>query len=264
MPAVGPDGAGQDLDEGALAGAVGAHQRVDLARADGERRVAQRDDGAVASSRRRSPRAARSVPSTVIGPVSTDDASGGRRRRAGTPVDRGRRVEVTRPGPCRRRSGPWCRSVQSGIVEADRPVRVERRDRRPPRAWPCPRRWRCPTSSRLERARCCCSARLRLAVEDLERQRDARAADGGGVGDGGALQARRRVSSSCVDEAGIVGADDRHERLRRLDLDRVDDLVVDARGPDAVERASPLAMKSWICCLPWSGSQPVNALAARP
>ena len=37
VPAVGPDGAGQDLDEGALAGAVGAHERVDLAGPDGER-----------------------------------------------------------------------------------------------------------------------------------------------------------------------------------------------------------------------------------
>ncbi len=42
-----PDGPGQDLDEGALAGAVGAHQRVDLARADGKRCRAQGDDGAV-------------------------------------------------------------------------------------------------------------------------------------------------------------------------------------------------------------------------
>ena len=46
-PRVRPDGAGQDLDERALAGAVGAHERVDLARAHGERRRLQRDDGAV-------------------------------------------------------------------------------------------------------------------------------------------------------------------------------------------------------------------------
>ena len=45
--AVGPDGAGQDLDEGALAGAVGAHERMDLARAHGQRGRLQRDDGAV-------------------------------------------------------------------------------------------------------------------------------------------------------------------------------------------------------------------------
>ena len=45
--AVGPDGAGEDLDEGALAGAVGAHQRVDLAGADRERGGLQRDDRAV-------------------------------------------------------------------------------------------------------------------------------------------------------------------------------------------------------------------------
>ncbi len=46
-PAVGPDGAGQDLDERALAGAVGAHERVDLAGTHGERRGLQRDDRAV-------------------------------------------------------------------------------------------------------------------------------------------------------------------------------------------------------------------------
>ena len=45
--AVRPDGAGEDLDEGRLAGAVGAHQGVDLAATDGERGIAQRDDGAV-------------------------------------------------------------------------------------------------------------------------------------------------------------------------------------------------------------------------
>ena len=53
-----PHGAGEDLDEGALARAVGAHERVDLARPHGERRRLQRDDGAVASWRCRSPRAA--------------------------------------------------------------------------------------------------------------------------------------------------------------------------------------------------------------
>ena len=46
--AVVADRAGQDLDEGALAGAVLAEQRVDLAGAGGELGFAQRDDAAVA------------------------------------------------------------------------------------------------------------------------------------------------------------------------------------------------------------------------
>ena len=41
------DRAGEDLDEGAFAGAVGAHERVDLAGPDGKRRITQRDDGPV-------------------------------------------------------------------------------------------------------------------------------------------------------------------------------------------------------------------------
>ena len=45
--AVRRDRAGQDLDERALAGAVGAHQRVDLAGSDRQRRVVERDHGAV-------------------------------------------------------------------------------------------------------------------------------------------------------------------------------------------------------------------------
>ena len=72
-----------------------------------------------------------------------------------------------------------------------------------------------------------------LAVEDLQRQRHAGAADRAGVGHRRALQALDRVE--LADEAGIVGADDRHQRRLRLDQ-RVDDHVVDARGPDAVER----------------------------
>ena len=47
VPPIRPDGAGQDLDERALAGAVGAHQRVDLAGPHGQRRGLERDDGAV-------------------------------------------------------------------------------------------------------------------------------------------------------------------------------------------------------------------------
>ena len=46
-PGVGHDRTGQDLDERALAGAVGAHERVDLARPDGERGALERDDSAI-------------------------------------------------------------------------------------------------------------------------------------------------------------------------------------------------------------------------
>ena len=45
--AVRVDGAGQDLDEGALAGAVGAHERVDLTGPDRQRGGAQGRDGAI-------------------------------------------------------------------------------------------------------------------------------------------------------------------------------------------------------------------------
>ena len=45
--AVRVDRAGEDLDERALAGAVGAHQRMDLARMDGQRRGPQGRDGAI-------------------------------------------------------------------------------------------------------------------------------------------------------------------------------------------------------------------------
>ena len=49
-----------------------------------------------------------------------------------------------------------------------------------------------------------------------------------------AAPTRPSTSSSCCDEAGVVGADDRHELGIGLDQ-RIDDHVVDARGPDAVE-----------------------------
>ena len=54
----------------------------------------------------------------------------------------------------------------------------------------------------------------RLAAEDLERQADTRAADGGRVRDGGALQARElRVVEQLIDEVAAVRTDDRDERL---------------------------------------------------
>jgi hypothetical protein len=48
--AIGSDDAGQDLDKGALARAVGTQQRVNLARLHGEVDRAQGDDRAVALS----------------------------------------------------------------------------------------------------------------------------------------------------------------------------------------------------------------------
>ena len=47
VPAVGPDRTGEDLDERALAGAVGAHERVDLAGTNRQGRRSQGDHGAV-------------------------------------------------------------------------------------------------------------------------------------------------------------------------------------------------------------------------
>ncbi len=45
--AVRSDGAGQDLDQRALAGAIGAHERMDLTRRDGKGGRPQRDDRAI-------------------------------------------------------------------------------------------------------------------------------------------------------------------------------------------------------------------------
>ena len=74
----------------------------------------------------------------------------------------------------------------------------------------------------------------RLAGQELEREADAGAADGGRVGDGDALEARvaGRVKE-LGDERAEVGADDRHERLAG-GLDGVNDLRVHARRPDAL------------------------------
>ena len=55
-----------------------------------------------------------------------------------------------------------------------------------------------------------------LAVEELERQGDARAADGGGVGHGRAVEAGIvRGVEELGDEATAVRADERHELLAR-------------------------------------------------
>ena len=60
------------------------------------------------------------------------------------------------------------------------------------------------------------SVRDRFTVQELERQGDARAADGGRVGDGRALEAgiAGRVEE-LGNELAEVGADDRHELLVR-------------------------------------------------
>ena len=109
VPPSGRTRAGEDLDEGALAGAVRAHERVDLARADGQRRRAQRHDGAVALATsggvEQEIGARRSV--TSVGVPSWSGMGGGSRSGgaggAGTPVSWSRcGGRVTRPGPCRR------------------------------------------------------------------------------------------------------------------------------------------------------------------
>ncbi len=104
--AVGPDGARQDLDEGALAGAVGAHERVDLARAHGQGRGLQRDDRAVGL------RDARGLEQEV----GSDEGHRSRREveveDAGEPASPSGSLQgagrSTRPGPCRRRPGRRC------------------------------------------------------------------------------------------------------------------------------------------------------------
>ena len=73
-----------------------------------------------------------------------------------------------------------------------------------------------------------------LAGEELEGQDDTGAGDGRRVGHGRTLEAR--LIEELGDEAGVVRADDRHERVVG-GLHGVDDRRVNARGPDAVERA---------------------------
>ena len=98
--------AGQDLDEGGLAGAIGAEQAVDLARADGQRCIAQRphrsirlhdaaglqDEAAVQLAA-----AAQSIPRRVSRTKVEGCGDGPR-----TPRSMASRVRATRPGPCSR------------------------------------------------------------------------------------------------------------------------------------------------------------------
>ena len=106
---VGPDRTGEDLDERALAGAVGAHERVDLARAHGQRGGLQRHDGAVGL------RDARGLEQEVGGGDGHRFPEVRRRgrgcRRTGIPrAAQVRGATTPRRGPCRRWPARGCRS----------------------------------------------------------------------------------------------------------------------------------------------------------
>ena len=107
---IGADRAGQDLDERRLAGAVGAHQRVHLARqhATATRCAAPRRRRS--SWRRRWRRGA--VLLSRVSRLSRYERGDGRPRPV-VPASRSGR-QIIRPGPCRRRSAPWCRWSSPG------------------------------------------------------------------------------------------------------------------------------------------------------
>ena len=100
--------AGQDLDERALAGAVGAHERVDLARAHGQRGGLQRHDGTIGL------RDARGLEQEVGGGGGhcPRQCSAGDAGMPASPVElRAVRRGITpRRGPCRRWPAQGCRS----------------------------------------------------------------------------------------------------------------------------------------------------------
>jgi hypothetical protein len=99
---VGVDRPGQDLDEGALASPVRAHQRVDLAWSDRERRGPQRDDRTVGLGD------AGRLEQQIGGgqghgyPVDGGVRRGGCRRPASPAKVSGSGRATPRPGPCRR------------------------------------------------------------------------------------------------------------------------------------------------------------------
>ena len=87
-----------------------------------------------------------------------------------------------------------------------------------------------------------------LAVEELQGQRDAGAADGRRVG-------HRRADEALLvqelrDEARVVRADDRHERMVG-GLERVDDRRCRCRRSRCRRTGTPLVMMSLICWRPW-------------
>jgi len=105
-----PDCAGQNLDQRRLAGAVGAHQGVHLAGQQRKRRVAQRRHGAVALGHS-------SGVQDRLRSHGPEYASGYGAGTPGLSLTSPRPVaslEITRPGPCRRRSAPWCRWSSQG------------------------------------------------------------------------------------------------------------------------------------------------------
>ena len=209
--AIGPDGAGQDLDEGALAGAVGAHERMDLARAHGERRGLERDDRAVRL------RDAGRLEQQVRGGDRHRSLSGVWRRSPAEPATSmwtggcyaplqlagtvfGSYVVQSLMDRLSGHSGSIpgtdCHALQLGLARVGQVVDQDRIEQ---------------DRVRLARAG---RGRDRLAVEELEGERDAGTTDRGGVGHGRALEAREldRVEE-LGDEATDVGVGDRHERL---------------------------------------------------
>ena len=219
VPPSGPDGAGEDLDERALAGAVGAHERVDLAGPHRRATRAQRDDRAVRL------RDVRRLQQEVgrdgcrhRRPLRAGYGGGGCRR-CRHPPHHGRcaACSTTRPGPCRRRPARGCRSSsprsRGRAATAGRDPSTIASDSRSRLALV----GHVVGEDRLEQDRVRLGRRRvrldRLAVEELEGQVHARAADGRGVGHRRALEARvvGRVEE-LADERAEVGADDRHGR----------------------------------------------------
>ena len=107
-----PDRAGEDLDQRRLAGAVGAHQRMHLARQHRERRVAQRRHGAVGLGDAGGVEERFVVIGCEIaGPLTRRE---GREACLPSLARKFRARSAYSPGPCRRRSAPWCRSSSPG------------------------------------------------------------------------------------------------------------------------------------------------------
>ena len=217
VPASGRTAPGQDLDERALAGAVGAHERVDLARPHGERGRLQRDDGAI-----RLRDAGRLEQQLSRGERSSSPSRGMRTGAAGGAGDpRSMTAGSGYRRPCRRRDRVRDRRSSSpSIDEAERPQRVHARDglpglelrlarvgqvvdQRPDRAGPCSA---CGAGRGLDR----------LAVEELEASVTPAPPTAAVLVTAAPFRSGKpRRVEELRDEAADVGIGDRHERLVR-------------------------------------------------
>ena len=196
--AVAPDDARQDLDERALAGAVRAEQRVHLARLDDEVGRAERDAPGRSSSRRHALR------------------GGSRPWRSG----RGCRERPQAPSPACSASTAPCRPKSCcGRVRRPRldlqPCAVRRRTARRVVRLDLALRARHRPDERGQLD----PVRDRLALQQLDRDRRARATDRGRIRHGCGLQLRV-LREHLVQELVVVRTDDRDERLARR-LERV-------------------------------------------